>query len=217
MQDDNKSKAQVSDNDDGSFTKDEDGRDYTISRSATGNGIVGSPATKQSSSGLHSHTPMEGLPMRTQHQFQQQSIPDTSSHSSAFVDVSGVSVQNAPTVGGAGPDLTLEMGTAPRNPHRRTSGFTDYTGPGGGNIYSQSHGWTMDSSPQYGYATHQHNPQTSSFDGQGLPMDAQPFMQPSFNEDPARTTCNSQSPTGMPRSVDINHQGIQTHQPGYRF
>lgn len=222
LKDDKSQETPVSDNDDGSIIRDEEGCDYPLTRSNTAHSMVPSPGSKPSPvSALQSHPHLLGdLPMRSQ--FPPPSMTESSAQpAQPFLDVTSLSVPGQSQVGGDPADMAMEMAAGHRDIGRRPSGYSEYASPGSGSIYSQQ--WSMPSSPPnhaalYSYAPQPPNPQTSSFEGPAAPLGpGQPFIQSTF-EGSGRASYG-QSSNSMLRTVDMSapipHQ--QQQQQAYRY
>ncbi|GAO14161.1 hypothetical protein UVI_02037560 [Ustilaginoidea virens] len=135
----------------------------------------------------------------------------------SFVDSSGITVTDQAAVTAPNPALTMDIVTSPHDTSRRPSVFSEYTSPGGSNLYTpqwqQSGSAGQTQSPMYAYAPSQANASQPPFLGQTVHMGQnQSFIGGSF-EETSRTDYDAH---GAPifRAGDLPHPPV-SQQQGY--
>ncbi|KAI9167492.1 hypothetical protein HJFPF1_03620 [Paramyrothecium foliicola] len=213
MAEDKIPESYASDNDDGSFVKEEDDQEITRGRSAA----LATPTSEQSPvSSLHTGPFINDLPMRPQ--FSHPIMPDMSTQHAHFVEGTGIPVQTQPPVNSGNGGLPLDMVQSPHDTSRRPSIFSDYASPGASNIYPQQ--WqpgstTANTSPLYAYTTAQASTQQPSFVNSAVPMGhGQAFMATNFEGSPRP----SYDPTAnaMFRANELGQASV-SHTEGYNY
>lgn len=192
MAEDKVPESYTSDNDDGSFIKDEEEHDVQRSKPAVTNCIVHTPTTAPSNGHTLHGGPgpfMGDLPVRGTPFHPPMIQTELAPPQHAFVESAGIPVNDQAAVNaGGGGALTLDLVTSPHDTSRRPSVFSEYASPGGGNLYPQQ--WQQSSagpsaSPMYAYTAQQPAPQQPAFVNQTVQMNpGQPFMASSFEGSP---------------------------------
>ncbi len=210
-----------SENDDGTFIKEDDEAEAPRPKPSTANTTAVRPVVRTDAATL-SGLPEEGfigeLPMRGS-QFPPPMMNDLGSQHS-FVDNGTMQVHGQNGVGSGGSSLTLDMVPSPHDVSRRPSVFSDFPSPGGGSLYAQQ--WQpgtngQSGSPMYAYASQQSGMDTASFVSQGVPMNPnQSFMSnSSFDEGPPRPGYDT-AQNGLFRTEDLSQNAVG--QPsGYNY
>lgn len=218
----------ASDNEDAAFPKEED--DHEVPRPKVNTQqqqqqqqhcVVQTPTTGPSSAqSLHGgHGPFIGeLPVRGT-SFNPTMLPaDLASQPHTFVDSSGITVTDQATVTAPNGALTLDMVTSPHDTSRRASVFSEYTSPGGSNIYAQQWQQTGSTGPgqasMYAYTPAPNNAQQPPFMSQSVPMNTnQPFMGGTFEGSPRPEYDANGAP--MFRTGEISHTPVNQAQSYY--
>lgn len=178
-----------SDNDDGSLVKKEEGDvDAQVSKSASVTHCMVHTPTTTPAPGTNLAPFMGDLPVRGTpfHAAVMQAEMTPQPH--AFVEGGGMTVGDHAAVHAGAGALTLDLVASPHDGSRRPSVFSDYTSPGGGNLYAQA--WQPGSTetnapPLYAYTGQQTSSQPGGFIGQTMQVNAGPaFMTSSFEGSP---------------------------------
>ncbi|KAF4503882.1 hypothetical protein G6O67_008818 [Ophiocordyceps sinensis] len=206
----------ASDNDDGSFIKDEEQpHDLQRSKPAATHCLVHTPTTAPANGhSLHGgpapymgDLPVRGTPFHPP-MIQTEMTPQQHS----FVE--SVNEQSAVSAGG-GP-LGLDLVASPHDTSRRPSVFSEYASPSGGNIYSQQ--WQQSSAgsnapSMYAYTAQQAPTQQPAFVNQTVQISpGQPFMTNSFEGSP-RPEYDTNG-NGIFRAADLTQAPV-SQQQGY--
>lgn len=202
-----------SENDDGTFMKEDDESEPPGTKPTTTSTAAVRPVVRTDAATL-SNMPGDGfigeLPMRGS-QFQPPMMNDMGSQHS-FVDGGPMQVHGQNGVGSGGSSLTLDMVPSPHDASRRPSVFSDFPSPGGGNLYAQQ--WQpgtsgQSGSPMYAYGSQQQGMDGAPFVPQGVPMNAnQSFMSnSSFDEGTSRHAFDA-TQSGLFRTDDLSQTAV---------
>ncbi|POR32148.1 Uncharacterized protein TPAR_07658 [Tolypocladium paradoxum] len=192
MAEDKVPESYVSDNDDGSFIKDEEDHEVPRSKPAATHCVVHTPTTATANGHTLHGGPgpfMGDLPVRGTPFHPPMIQTELAPQQHAFVESAGIPVNDQAAVNtGGGGAITLDMVASPHDSSRRPSVFSEYASPAGGSLYPQQ--WPQSSagpnaSPMYAYTAQQPAPQQPAFVNQTVQMSTgQPFMASSFEGSP---------------------------------
>ena len=163
-----------SENDTGSFSREEDehaASPSTRSTATQAQGFIHTPAGHSPATNPHGGSFLNELPMRnTQQAHPQPVLPEMPAQHHGFVDGGGLPVNGAPSVNPSGNNLGVEMVPSPQDATRRQSVYSEYNNVGNNSLYA----------PQW-------QPATSNSDGQAQPLyagQANPQTQPYVQQVP---------------------------------
>lgn len=211
----------ASDNDDGSFIKDEEQQhDLQRTKPATTHCLVHTPTTAPTNGhGLHGGSapymgdlPVRGTPFHPP-MIQTEMAPQQHS----FVESGGMPVSEQSAVSAGSGPLGLDLVASPHDTSRRPSVFSEYASPGSGSMYSQQ--WQQTSAgpnapSMYAYTAQQAPSQQPAFVGQTVQISpGQPFMASSFEGSP-RTEYDTNG-NALFRAADLPHAPVGQQQGYY--
>ncbi|KAG5922871.1 hypothetical protein E4U42_005184 [Claviceps africana] len=213
----------TSDNEDGPFSKEENGNDVARPKvSAQQQCVVPTPTTGPTTTqplhGGHGSF-MSELPVRGNSYNSAMMTAEIPNQSHTFADNGRITVTDQTAVTAPNPSLSLDMVSSPHDTSRRPSVFSEYASPVSNNLYGQQ--WQQSGSAGstqtslYSYTSPQGNPPPTSFIGQTVAMNsAQSFMGNSFEES-ERPEYDANG-TSMFRTGDMPHTSAPVpQQAGY--